>query len=113
MSNLKVIARGIGDFLTETVGETLADLILQGLACALLAALAALTYLGWSFSPHLTLAGAGALGAFLAYGAVSAFRTPAKSRRYRWFAAAGAIAFTAVAGVAVFLLLYGTGCGCL
>ncbi|MEU8538470.1 hypothetical protein AB0C52_00455 [Streptomyces sp. NPDC048717] len=112
-SNLKVIAKGVGEFLTETVGETLADLILQALACALLVALALVAYLSWSFSPNLTLAGAGALGAFLAYGALSVFRTPAKPRRYRWFAAAGATVFTAVASTAVFLLLYGTECGCL
>ncbi|MFK0256984.1 lysine transporter LysE [Streptomyces sp. NPDC090445] len=105
-------AKGVGDFLIETVGELVAEVILNLLACALLACLALIAYLSWSFSPRLTIAGAGLLSLFLAHGAWQTFRAPAKGRR-RGLAAVTAGGFTLIAMTALFLLLYGTGCNCL
>jgi TRAP-type C4-dicarboxylate transport system permease small subunit len=56
-------------FLLETVGEAVGELILTLLACALLGCLALIGYASWSFSPRLTLAGAGLISLFLAHGA--------------------------------------------
>ncbi|MEU3304780.1 hypothetical protein ABZ729_33960 [Streptomyces sp. NPDC006678] len=53
----------------ETVGEAVAEVILTLVACVLLACLALIAYLSWSFSPRLTVAGAGLLSLFLAHGA--------------------------------------------
>ncbi|MET7509616.1 hypothetical protein [Streptomyces albidoflavus] len=53
---------GGGDFLTEWVGEAVAEAVLSLLACVLLGCLALIAYLSWSFSPRLTLAGAGPAG---------------------------------------------------
>jgi hypothetical protein len=61
--------KGIGEFLGEMVGEVVGELILNALACALLACLALIVYLSWSFSPRLTVAGARLLSLFLAHGA--------------------------------------------
>ncbi|MFI6120821.1 lysine transporter LysE [Streptomyces sp. NPDC051064] len=88
-------------------------MILGLLACALLAGLALIAYLSWSFSPLLTVAGAGLLGLFLAHGAWGTFRHPVKGRRRRSWTAVAAAGFTLVAATAAFLLLYATGCGCL
>lgn len=71
-------AKGAGEFLMETVAEAVAEVILPLLACALLACLALIAYLSWSFSPRLTVAGAGLLSLFLAHGA---WRTSAIARR--------------------------------
>lgn len=98
-------AKGIGDFLVETVGEAVAEVILSLLACALLGCLALIAYLSWSLSPRLTIAGAGLLSLFLAHGAWQTFRTPAKGRR-RGLAALTAASFTVTAMTALFLLLY-------
>ncbi|WP_330239416.1 lysine transporter LysE [Streptomyces sp. NBC_00525] len=100
-------AKGIGDFLVETLGEAVAEVILSLLACALLGGLALIAYLSWSFSPRLTIAGAGLLSLFLAHGAWQTFRTPAKGRR-RGLAALTAAGFTVTAMTALFLLLYST-----
>lgn len=54
-------AKGVSEFLMETVGEAVAEVILSLLACALLASLALIAYLSWSFSPRLTVAGAALL----------------------------------------------------
>jgi hypothetical protein len=97
----------------EMVGEAVAELILTLLACALLACLALIGYLSWSFSPRLTVAGAGLISLFLAHGAWRIFRDPAKGRRHRGLAAATTAGFTLTAVTGVFLLVYGTGCGCL
>ncbi|MFC8114980.1 lysine transporter LysE [Streptomyces sp. NPDC057305] len=107
------VAKGISEFLLETVGEAVAEVILTLLACALLAGLALIVYLSWSFSPRLTVAGAGLLSLFLAHGAWKIFRGPAKGRGYRALAAATTAGFTLTAATAVFLLLYGAGCGCM
>ncbi|MEV7520344.1 lysine transporter LysE [Streptomyces sp. NPDC091371] len=106
------IVKGFGEFLVEFVGEAVGELILTLVACALLAGLVLLAYLSWSFSPRLTVAGAGLLGLFLAHGAWRTFRGPAKGRRGRRLAAVTTAGFTVAAVTAVFLLLYGTGCGC-
>ncbi|MEV8452710.1 lysine transporter LysE [Streptomyces sp. NPDC052095] len=105
-------AKGISDFLIDTVGEVIAELILSLLACALLGCLALIAYLSWSFSPRLTIAGAGLLSIILAHGAWQTFRSPTKGRR-RGLAALTAFGFTATAATALFLLFYATGCDCL
>ncbi|MFE2273293.1 lysine transporter LysE [Streptomyces lavendulae] len=105
-------AKGTGEFLTELVGEAVGEVILGLLACALLGCLALITYLSWSFSPRLTVAGAGLLGLFLAHGAWRIFRDPAKGRRRRGLAGVTAAGFTLTAAAGVFLLIYGAGCGC-
>lgn len=107
------VAKRISEFLLETVGEAVAEVILTLLACALLAGLALIVYLSWSFSPRLTVAGAGLLSLFLAHGAWKIFRDPAKGRGHRGLAAATTTGFTLTAATAVFLLLYGAGCGCM
>ncbi|MFI7005302.1 lysine transporter LysE [Streptomyces sp. NPDC050145] len=107
------MAKGIGEFLMETVGEAVAEAILTLLACALLLGLGLIAYLSWSFSPRLTVAGAGLLSLFLAHGAWSVFRDPARGRGRRGLAAVTATGFALAAAVEVFLLFYGTGCGCL
>ncbi|NED03616.1 lysine transporter LysE, partial [Streptomyces sp. SID6648] len=50
-------AKGVGEFLVETVGEAVAEVILSLLACALLGCLALIAYLSWSLSPRFTIAG--------------------------------------------------------
>ncbi|MFD0354325.1 lysine transporter LysE [Streptomyces sp. NPDC127110] len=105
-------AKAVGDFVIEVTGEFVGEVILSLLACALLGCLVLAAYLSWSFSPRLTVAGAGLLGLFLAHGAWRTFRGPAKGRR-RGLAAVAAAGFVLAAGTACFLLLYGSGCGCL
>ncbi|MFE4451646.1 lysine transporter LysE [Streptomyces sp. NPDC056796] len=95
----------------ETVGEALAEVILTLLACGLLLALVLAARLSWSFSPRLTLAGAGLLSVFLAHGAWTAFRD--RSERRRGLAAVTTAVFTVTAATTVFLLFYATDCGCL
>ncbi|MEU5066064.1 lysine transporter LysE [Streptomyces virginiae] len=107
------VVKGVGDFLVETVGEAVAEAILSLLACALLGALALIAYLSWSFSPPLTLAGAGLLAIALSHGARSTFRGPGKGRGRRGLAAVTSFAFLLTAATAVFLMFYATGCGCL
>ncbi|MCD9904791.1 hypothetical protein LUR56_41045 [Streptomyces sp. MT29] len=63
-------------------------MILTLLACAMLAGLALIVYLSWSFSPRLTVAGAGLPSLLLAHGAWKIFRDPAKGRGHRGLAAA-------------------------
>ncbi|MFG2432965.1 lysine transporter LysE [Streptomyces sp. NPDC048590] len=110
--NVRKVAKGVSEFLTETVGEMIAEAILGLLACVLLGCLLLLAYMSWSFSPRLTIAGAGMLSLFLAHGAWQTFRTPAKSLR-RGLAAVTAAGFTVAAVSALFLLFYATDCGCL
>ncbi|QES10301.1 lysine transporter LysE [Streptomyces venezuelae] len=105
-------AKGVGDFLVETLGEAVAEVILSLLACALLGCLALIAYLSWSFSPRFTLAGAGLLSLLLAHGAWQTFRTRARGHRGE-LAALTAVGFTVTAVTAVFLLLFSTGCDCL
>ncbi|MFB7267402.1 lysine transporter LysE [Streptomyces nojiriensis] len=104
--------KGVGEFLIEAVGETVGEAILNLLACALLGGLVLIAYASWSFSPRLTIAGAGLLSLFLAHGAWQTFRGPAKGRR-RGLAALTTAGFALAAGTAVFLLFYATGCDCL
>ncbi|MFC8537489.1 lysine transporter LysE [Streptomyces sp. NPDC057249] len=106
-------AKGVGDFLVEMLGEAVAEVILNLLACALLGCLVLVVYLSWSLSPRFTIAGAGLLGLLLANGAWQSFRTSARGRRRRGLAALTAGCFTATATTALFLLLYSTGCDCL
>ncbi|MFE1949625.1 lysine transporter LysE [Streptomyces sp. NPDC059524] len=110
---MRRVAKGIGEFLMETVGEAVAEAILTLLACALLLGLLLIAYLSWSFSPRLTVAGAGLFCLFVAHGAWSVFRDPTKGRRRRGFAAVTAAGFTLTAATGVFLLFYGTECSCL
>ncbi|MER5893822.1 lysine transporter LysE [Streptomyces sp. NPDC001876] len=105
-------AKDVGDFLVETVGEAVAEVILSLLACALLGCLALIAYLSWSFSPRFTIAGSGLLSLFLAHGAWQTLRAPAKGRR-RGLAALTAVGFTVTAMTALFLLFYTAGCDCL
>ncbi|MFD3530537.1 lysine transporter LysE [Streptomyces sp. NPDC058664] len=107
------MVKGVGEFLVETVGEVLAEIVLTLLACALLAGLVLLAYLSWSFSPRLTVAGAGLLSLVLVHGTWVKFRGPAGTRRRRRLAAVTGGVFSVVAVTAVFLLLHGTGCDCL
>ncbi|MGW0859996.1 lysine transporter LysE [Streptomyces sp. NPDC002690] len=102
----------MGDFLADTVGEVVADAVLTGLACALLGGVALIAYLSWSFSPRLTIAGAGLVSLLLAHGAWQTFRTSAKGLR-RGLAVLTTAGFALAASTAVFLLLYTPGCGCL
>ncbi|MEF9914490.1 lysine transporter LysE [Streptomyces sp. P5-A9] len=104
--------KGIAEFLVETVGEAVAEMVLGLLACALLIGLVLTAYLSLSFSPRLTVAGAALLGLFLAHGAWQTFREPVRRRR-RGCAAVAAAGFTLAAATAVFLLLYATDCACL
>lgn len=104
--------KGISEFLMETVGEAIAEVILALLACALLAGLALAVCLSWSFSPRLTVAVAGLLSLFFAHGAWRTFRDPSRGRGHRGLAAATTTGFTLAAATAVFLLLYGAGCAC-
>ncbi|MYX76287.1 lysine transporter LysE [Streptomyces sp. SID3915] len=110
---IRRVAKGTGEFLLETVGEAVADMILTVLACGLLACLALIAYLSWSFSPRLSIAGAGLLSLFLAHGAWGTFRDRAKGRRRRGIAAVTTAGFTLTAVTAVFLVLYAGDCGCL
>ncbi|MEU8773420.1 lysine transporter LysE [Streptomyces sp. NPDC048606] len=105
------VAKGVGDFVIEALGEAVGEFVLSLLACALLGCLVLVAYLAWSFSPRLTIAGAGVLGLLLAHGAWQTFRTSTKGRR-RGLATLTAAAFGATAITAIFLLLYGTGCDC-
>ncbi|MFC7897955.1 lysine transporter LysE [Streptomyces sp. NPDC057381] len=107
------VAKRISEFLQESVGEAVAEVMLTLLACALLVGLALIVYLSWSFSPRLTMAGAGLLSLFLAHGAWKTFRDPAKGRGLRGLAATTTAGFTLTAATVVFLLLYGAGCGCM
>ncbi|MFG2313291.1 lysine transporter LysE [Streptomyces sp. NPDC048566] len=109
---LRRAAKGVGRFLVEACGEVVGEAVLSVLACVLLGGLALIAYLSWSFSPRFTIAGAGLLSLVLAHGAWQAFRDPTKRHR-RGFAALTAAAFTVTAATALFLLLYGPGCGCL
>lgn len=102
----------VGEGLVEAVGEAVAEVILGLLACVLLGCLVLIAYLSWSFSPRLTLAGAGLFSLLLAHGAWRTFRTAAKGRR-RGFAAFTAGIFTVTAVTALLLLCYATGCDCL
>lgn len=45
-------AKSVSDFLMETVGEAVAEVILTLLARALLVCLFLIAYLSWSFSPR-------------------------------------------------------------
>ncbi|KOU90122.1 hypothetical protein ADK93_09790 [Streptomyces sp. XY58] len=99
--------------MVETVGEAVAEVLLSLLACALLGALALIAYLSWSFSPRLTLAGAGLLSLALAHGAWSTFRGPGKGRGRRGPAAVTSFAFLLTAATTLFLMFYATDCGCL
>ncbi|MHC5260813.1 lysine transporter LysE [Streptomyces sp. UC4497] len=105
-------AKGISKFLVETVGEAVAEVVLTLLACTLLVCLAFSVYLSWSFSPRVTVAGAGLLSLLLAHGAWRTFRDSTKGRRHRGLAAVTTAGFTLTAATSVFLLVYGTGCGC-
>lgn len=107
------VAKGIGEFLKETVGEVVAEALLGLLACALLACLVLTAYLSWSFSPSLTFVGAALLSLFLAHGAWGTFRDPAKGRRRRGVASVTMAGFTLTAATAIFLLFYASGCDCL
>ncbi|MEV6667711.1 hypothetical protein [Streptomyces nigra] len=60
--------------------------------------------------PRLTIAGAGLLSLFLAYGGWRTVRAPGTGRR-RGLAAVAAAGFTMAAMTALFVLLYGTGGG--
>ncbi|MBB1247035.1 lysine transporter LysE [Streptomyces durbertensis] len=105
-------AERVGEFLIDAVGEVVAELLLRLLACGLLACLALVAYLSWSFSPRLTLAGAGLLGVLLAHGAWRFFRPAPKGGR-RGLAAVTVAGFGATAVAALLLLFYATDCGCL
>lgn len=105
-------AKEVGDFLSETVGEAVAEVILSLLACALLGCLALIAYASWSVSPRLTIAGSGLLSLFLAHGAWHTLHAPATGRR-RSLATLATVGFTLAAVTALFLLLYATGCDCL
>lgn len=105
-------AKDVGDFLVETAGEAVTEVILSVLACVVLGCLALTAYLSWSYSPRFTIAGVGLLSLVLAYGGWHAVRSAGKGRR-RSLAALTAAGFTVAAVTALFLLLYGTGCDCL
>ncbi|MEU5143567.1 lysine transporter LysE [Streptomyces sp. NPDC021139] len=105
-------ARNVGEFLADTVGEAVAEVVLSLLACLLLGCLVLIAYLSWSFDPRLTVAGAGFLSLLLAHGAWRTFRARQNGRR-RGLAALTATVFGAAAATALFLLLYATDCGCL
>lgn len=112
-------AKGVGDFLMETVGEAVAEVILSLLACVVLLLacvvlgfLALAVYLNWSHSPRFTIAGIGLLSLVLAFGGWHGLRSPGRGRR-RGLAALTVGGFTVAAVMALFLLLYGTGCDCL
>ncbi|MET7275694.1 lysine transporter LysE [Streptomyces flaveolus] len=105
-------AKGVGEFLIDTVGEAVGEVILTLLACLLLGCLVLIAYLSWFASPRLTVTGVGLLCCFLAHGAWQTVRTPAKGRR-RGLAAVTAAGFTGAAATALFLLLYAPGCDCL
>ncbi|WP_240111258.1 lysine transporter LysE [Streptomyces sp. MUM 203J] len=74
-------AKSVGRFLTDTAGDVVAEVILRLAACALLGGLALIAHPSRSFSPRLTIAGAGLLGLFLAHGAWRTFLTRGRGRR--------------------------------
>ncbi|MFF9054017.1 lysine transporter LysE [Streptomyces erythrochromogenes] len=110
---VRSVVKGVGEFLVETVGEAVAEVVLSLLACALLGLLALIVHVSWSFSPRVTIAGAGLLSLAVAHGAWRTFRTQAKARRRRGLAAVTTVVFTATAATAAFLAFYASGCGCL
>ncbi|MEU7009824.1 lysine transporter LysE [Streptomyces sp. NPDC046332] len=99
---VRSVAKGVSEFLTETVGE----IVLTLLATALLAGLVLAAWWSWSHSPRLTVGGGALLALLVAHGAWARFRDPAVARRRRGLAAVTSAGFTAVAATAVFLLLY-------
>ncbi|GAA0617624.1 lysine transporter LysE [Streptomyces crystallinus] len=107
------VAKSVGEFLVEMVGELVGEAIMQVLACLLLACLVLIVYVSWSFSPRLTVAGAGLFSLLLAHGAWKICRDPAKGRGRRGLAAVTTVCFGATATTAAFLLFYAPGCGCL
>ncbi|WP_329034343.1 lysine transporter LysE [Streptomyces sp. NBC_00178] len=109
---VREVVRGVGAFLRETVGEAVAEVVLGVLACAVLAALVPAVVRSWSLSPVSTIAGAGLLSLLLAHGGWNTFREPGRSRARRGVAAAGTVGFAVAAGLAGFLVFYGTGCDC-
>ncbi|WOX26408.1 lysine transporter LysE [Streptomyces solicathayae] len=106
-------AKRAGKWPAEQVGEFLAEAILNVVACVLLGSLILITYLSWTWSPRLTVAGFGLFGLLLAHGAWRTFRAPAKSLGCRRTAAVTTAIFTAVAATAFFLLAFAADCGCL
>ncbi|MFI8003343.1 lysine transporter LysE [Streptomyces sp. NPDC086010] len=109
---VREVVKDVGDFLLETVGEAVAEVVLGVLACAVLAALVSAVVLSWSLSPVSTIAGAGLLSLLLAHGGRNSFRKPGRSRARRGAAAAGTAGFAVATGVAAFLVFHGTGCDC-
>lgn len=108
MDTVRRALKKTGEFVIELVGEVVGEAILTLLAVALLGGLGFVAYLSWSFSPRLTLGGAGLLSLLLAHGAWARFRDPARAGRGRRLAAVTSAVFTGTAVTAVFLLLYGT-----
>ncbi|MFJ1567973.1 lysine transporter LysE [Streptomyces erythrochromogenes] len=109
---VRSVVKGVGEFLVELVGEAVAEVVLSLLACAVLGLLALIVHVSWSFSPRVTVAGAGLLSLAVAHGAWRTFRTPAKGRHRRGLAAATAVVFTVTAATAAFLAFYASDCGC-
>ncbi|MEV6679080.1 hypothetical protein AB0N09_19855 [Streptomyces erythrochromogenes] len=72
------MVKDVGEFLVELVGEAVGELVLSVLACVVLGLPALIVYVSWSFSPRLTVAGAGLLSLAVAHGA---WRTSAPRRR--------------------------------
>lgn len=104
--------KGVAEFLTETVGEFVGEVVLSVLACALLAGLVGIAYLSWSVSPRGTLVGAGAFGLLFAHGAWRMYRKSAKKRGHRALAAVTTTVFVVTCCTAAFLLFYASGCSC-
>ncbi|MFI7383957.1 lysine transporter LysE [Streptomyces sp. NPDC049813] len=104
--------KGLGEFLTDTVGDAVAEVVLTVLACALLAALAGIAYLSWSFSPRGTLAGAGVFSLLFAHGVWRLYRKSVPGRGHRVLAAVTTTLVVVTACTVAFLLFYASGCGC-
>ncbi|MER8042835.1 lysine transporter LysE [Streptomyces sp. NPDC094032] len=93
--------------LAEFIGDAAVELIVQVLACLLLAGLVALAVWGWSMSPLLTGGAGGALVMVTGYGAWETLRGRARRRKGR-LAAVAVVTFSVVAVFG----FYALGCGC-
>ncbi|MFB7027055.1 MULTISPECIES: lysine transporter LysE [unclassified Streptomyces] len=101
------MAGKVVEFLKEAVVETVGELLLQLLACALLVGLVALALWGWSVSPVLTGAGGGLFALFTGYGLWELFRGSERHRKGRLASAA-----VVTATVVLVFAYYASNCYC-
>ncbi|MFC8265217.1 lysine transporter LysE [Streptomyces cinereoruber] len=101
------MAGKVVEFLKEAVVETVGELLLQLLACALFVGLVFLAAWGWSVSPALTGAGGGLFALFTGYGLWEMFRGSERHRKGRLASAA-----VVTATIALVFAYYASNCYC-